>query len=666
MATSLNGISIRKPARFDSSEFVKSVIARPLLDQIEHEVKITEYMMAKYPEIRVKYNTAVFLNPDFPGGLEAALLAVRAMLEDVDREFSPLRKSKIDKPIVEIGKDVAPAVLEGNVIRELFGINAEKGSPITSVWPTLFEVIIDINLNFQPRKIATREMANQKSVSALNFDSNTDFENPDPRRVAQARISEYIEEAIKESGVTDSDQGVYKYKTELSNQYVFAKLEGRVIIKLIEIDARQAKVMASAAKAGQTVTAKQASGNIGKVPQRVIDAIVEPDATQFQTIHQIWPDFELKTCTVKSIRTIKVDAAQNSFTAFGEGITWAVMDTGIDVEHPHFKLHKNIDAASPYHADFTDSADKGSPLKDEYGHGTHVAGIIAGEQSVEKQSDPKQMVAIWMERETSDDPTRTKTVSKKVELKSISGMAPKCKLISLKVLNKFGSGIASNVIAAIAHVQLINGHGRDLKIHGVNLSLGHDFDPKWFACGHSPLCVEVNRLVKSGVVVVVAAGNTGYGTLQTKEGSNDTCLDLTINDPGNAEYAITVGSTHRESPHKYGVSFFSSKGPTGDGRYKPDLVAPGEKILSCAAADSKLVKNATEGQQCAYFESSGTSMAAPHVSGAIAAFLSIRNEFIGEAEKVKHLFTSTATDLGRDRYFQGSGLVDLIRAIQSV
>jgi hypothetical protein len=59
-------------------------------------------------------------------------------------------------------------------------------------------------------------------------------------------------------------------------------------------------------------------------------------------------------------------------------------------------------------------------------------------------------------------------------------------------------------------------------------------------------------------------------------------------------------------------------------------------------------------------------MAAPHVSGAIAAFLSIRREFIGEPEKVKQVFCSTATDLGRDRYFQGSGLVDLMRAIQSV
>ena len=67
-----------------------------------------------------------------------------------------------------------------------------------------------------------------------------------------------------------------------------------------------------------------------------------------------------------------------------------------------------------------------------------------------------------------------------------------------------------------------------------------------------------------------------------------------------------------------------------------------------------------------YREDSGTSMAAPHVSGVIAAFLSVRREFIGQPEKVKQLFVGTATDLKRERYFQGAGLVDLMRAIQSV
>jgi len=141
-------------------------------------------------------------------------------------------------------------------------------------------------------------------------------------------------------------------------------------------------------------------------------------------------------------------------------------------------------------------------------------------------------------------------------------------------------------------------------------------------------------------------------------------MALTINDPGNADLAITVGSTHRDKPHVYGVSYFSSKGPTGDGRLKPDLVAPGEKIISCATGH--LMTDVAKGQACDYVETSGTSMAAPHVSGAIAAFLSVRGEFIGNTQRIKDIFVGTCTDLRRDRYFQGAGVVDLMRAIQSV
>jgi subtilisin family serine protease len=113
------------------------------------------------------------------------------------------------------------------------------------------------------------------------------------------------------------------------------------------------------------------------------------------------------------------------------------------------------------------------------------------------------------------------------------------------------------------------------------------------------------------------------------------------------------------------VSYFSSKGPTGDGRAKPDLVAPGERITSCAAGDA-LAGVGGKPREAVYVEDSGTSMAAPHVSGAIAAFLSIRQEFVGQPEQVKDVFTRSATPLGRERYFEGHGLVDLMRAIQSV
>ena len=126
-------------------------------------------------------------------------------------------------------------------------------------------------------------------------------------------------------------------------------------------------------------------------------------------------------------------------------------------------------------------------------------------------------------------------------------------------------------------------------------------------------------------------------------------------------------------PHRYGVSYFSSKGPTGDGRLKPDLLAPGERIISCAAGpdlETYLQKaNPVPGDvknPAYYLERSGTSMAAPHVSGMIAGILSTRGEFIGLPEQVKSYLIRNATDLGRERNFQGGGLADMMRTIQSM
>jgi subtilisin family serine protease len=88
--------------------------------------------------------------------------------------------------------------------------------------------------------------------------------------------------------------------------------------------------------------------------------------------------------------------------------------------------------------------------------------------------------------------------------------------------------------------------------------------------------------------------------------------------------------------------------------------------LGDACEASELKREVAKDVPCDYIETSGTSMAAPHVSGVIAAFLSVRREFIGQPEKVKEIFVSTSTNLHRDRFFQGAGLIDLMRAIQSV
>jgi serine protease AprX len=172
------------------------------------------------------------------------------------------------------------------------------------------------------------------------------------------------------------------------------------------------------------------------------------------------------------------------------------------------------------------------------------------------------------------------------------------------------------------------------------------------------LCDEVQRAVDSGLVVVISCGNSGYGTTKLDTGERvPVSIGQSITDPANTEHAISVGSVHKSKPHTYGVSYFSSKGPTGDGRRKPDLVAPGEKVISCSI-------HLEDGYE--YEERSGTSMAAPHVSGAVAAFLSVHPEFRGDPYKIKEIFLKSATDIGRSADFQGAGIVDLMRAIMSV
>lgn len=376
-----------------------------------------------------------------------------------------------------------------------------------------------------------------------------------------------------------------------------------------------------------------------------------------RSIHRIWPNFTVTALTHRSAITTKAQAAHRSFNALGQGIVWAVLDSGIQADHPHFREHGNVPSSLP-HRSFLAGTTDADALEDASGHGTHVAGIMAGAQTA---GDPaKRIVAATVYQDDDGEQQASE-----LHLQAISGMAPQCRLLSCKVLHDDRTGDVAAVLAALHHIQEVNSNGRALQIHGVNLSVGYPFDPSWFAAGLTPVCREVDRLVRSGVVVVVAAGNTGYGyALDAQERRMRLGFDLTINDPGNADLAITVGSTSAR-PHTTGISYFSSKGPTGDGRMKPDLVAPGERVVSAGWGET-LERGRNGVPDATYVEDSGTSMAAPHVSGVAAAFMSVHNEFIGRPEDVKRVLMSTATDLGRQPTFQGRGLVDAMRAIQSV
>jgi subtilisin family serine protease len=348
--------------------------------------------------------------------------------------------------------------------------------------------------------------------------------------------------------------------------------------------------------------------------------------------------------------TVKADAAEQVFGVDCSEIGWAVVDSGIDARHPAFELRAPYTPPPPplfgsrvvATYDLTQARQGISP--DTYQaiidwaaviphiriahdgtyvppvdpHGTHVAGVLGAD---------------W-----EDGPT------------TLRGIAPTIRLYDFRVMGA-GGGDEFQVIAALQLIRFLNEQSGTRLIHGVNVSLSLRHDVSNYSCGWTPICEECDRLVRSGVVVVAAAGNSGFdgGDYATGYGYNT----VSITDPGNADTVITVGSTHRSHPHRHGVSYFSSRGPTADGRSKPDLLAPGEDIDGPVPG---------RGLQAMH----GTSQAAAHVSGAAAILMARYRELRGRPERVKQILCSTATDLGREPWFQGHGLVDVLRAMQAI
>ena len=313
----------------------------------------------------------------------------------------------------------------------------------------------------------------------------------------------------------------------------------------------------------------------------------------------------------------------------GNNVTVAVIDSGI------FKA-PDFDGRIVKFVDFTQGgAAVVSPL-DPFGHGTHVAGIIAGSES------------------------------------EAPGLAPKVKLVGLRVLDAQGQGSTSNVIAAI---QWATTNKAAYKIDVINLSLGHPIEE---SAATDPLVQAVEGAVRAGIVVVVSAGNEGVDEttgLPSYAG---------ILSPGNAPSAITVGAEQTRDTTQRGddlVASYSSRGPTWyDAFAKPDVVAPGHRMLSVADKTQNMYmaypsqRGPSYGGGKEYLYLSGTSMSAAVVSGSVALMIeAARNKFTASAtpkpNAVKAMLMASAFGLGDDKgkaydaFTQGAGALNTAGAL---
>ncbi|KOV63750.1 S8 family peptidase [Streptomyces sp. MMG1121] len=317
-------------------------------------------------------------------------------------------------------------------------------------------------------------------------------------------------------------------------------------------------------------------------------AVTDGERTASGIAH-VWLDGVRKASLDKSVPQIGAPTAWKAGYT-GKGVKVAVLDTGVDTRHPDLK--DQVIASQ----NFTSAED----AADHYGHGTHVASIVAGTGA---ESGGKY-----------------------------TGVAPGARILNGKVLDDSGSGDDSGILAGM---EWAAAQGADV----VNLSLGGPDSP-----GVDPLEAEVDKLsATKGILFAVAAGNDGPNSLGS---------------PGSADAALTVGAVDKQDK----LADFSSTGPrVGDGAIKPDVTAPGVDITAAAAKGSVIDQEVGEKPE-GYLTISGTSMATPHVAGA-AAILKQEHPDWGYAE-LKGALTGSAKGGNYTPFQQGSGRIAVDRAIK--
>ena len=327
-------------------------------------------------------------------------------------------------------------------------------------------------------------------------------------------------------------------------------------------------------------------------------------------------------------------AVQYAYGYTGAGVGVAVIDSGIANWHddltyagsnPLVRVVGNQRVAT-----FVDFVNHATQPYDDNGHGTHVSGIIAG---------------------NGFDSRGTK-----------SGIAPSAHLVSLKVLDAQGRGVISNVILAMEYA-VANRTAYNIRV--INLSVGAGVTTSY---NNDPLTLAAKRAVDAGIVVVTAAGNLGRTSTGTSRYG-------AITAPGNAPWVLTVGaSDHKGTLNRRDdvVAPYSSKGPTAiDFAAKPDIVAPGTGIISLSAPNStlyttkamNLVTGSLSVTDKPYLTLSGTSMAAPVVSGTVALMMEANPNLTPNLVKAMLQYTAQVQP-GVDFMTQGGGFLNSFGAVE--
>jgi subtilisin family serine protease len=306
-------------------------------------------------------------------------------------------------------------------------------------------------------------------------------------------------------------------------------------------------------------------------------------------VEYIREDKTLRLLDLESNAIIRAPDVWENYGATGKGVSIAIIDTGVDYNHPDLGggIGENFKIKGGY--DFSDLDD--DPM-DNYGHGTHVAGTAA-----------------------ANGP-------------GLKGVAPDASLYAFKIYSSEGYSYDSWMIAAIERCfdPDLNPETDDA-VDIANISFGRPYDP------YEPLSEAVANAIQQGLTIIVAAGNDG--------------LFESIYTPGVTQEAITVGATDANDK----TGWFSAKGPINDFSLKPDVAAPGVNIYSAWMNNT-------------YARETGTSMATPHVAGAVALIKEVHPDWT--PEEIKSALMGTAVNfVPEDILFKGAGRIDVLSAIES-